>query len=129
MTHEENKKVQVARLDANGIYQGIDEIDADDLTETHVHLPNGCDLPPGTYRWDNDRKTFIALQRDDEAAAPDPHALRSIAVGLMALQQHGLTLPAETLNWLDFYCTSIDFMGNLNDETAALVELFLKRKG
>lgn len=52
-------KVQVARLDENGIYHGIDQIAPEDMTDQHVHLPDGCDLPPGKYRWDSNIKAFL----------------------------------------------------------------------
>jgi hypothetical protein len=121
------QKVQVARLDANHIYQGIDEIDADELTDRHVRLPNGCDLPPGLHRFDWDQRTFVALQPGEELPQPDPHALSAIACGLIAMQQQSAMLPDETLRWLDWYMQSVDALATMSEETANLVTAFLNR--
>lgn len=132
MTDEKEKKstVQVARLDANSIYQGVDEIDPGELTDSHVHLPNGCDLPPGKHRWDVQQKTFVPLQQGEDVDKPDPHALRSIAIGLMAIHEQGMPLPEETLQWLDFYSSSMDFLGDFSEPTVAMIKRYRQsRKG
>lgn len=51
--------VQVARLDADGVYQGIDLIEQGAVTQQHVLLPDGCDLPPGKYYWDEGLRAFM----------------------------------------------------------------------
>lgn len=127
---EEIKKTTIAQLDANGIYQGTAEINESDLTEAHVHLPQGCDLPVGQHRWDVEHKTFVALQAGEEVQQQDPHALRSIALGFITLHDQGLTLPPETLQWLDFYTGSMDFLGDFSEDTVALVKRYWNsRKG
>lgn len=49
---EETRKVRAARLDADGIYVGMDEFD-DESGLTPLHLPQitECDRPPGKYKW------------------------------------------------------------------------------
>lgn len=53
--------VQIALLDADGVYQGIGEIDESEVTQEHVMLPDGCDLPVGKYFWDDVNKTFMPI--------------------------------------------------------------------
>jgi hypothetical protein len=53
--------VKVAILDEKNIYQGIEEIEASAVTEAHVKLPRGCDLPVGEYFWEPTNKAFLPL--------------------------------------------------------------------
>lgn len=127
---EEIKTTTIAQIDANGIYRGIVEINESDLTEAHVHLPHGCDLPAGQYRWDAEKKTFMPLQSGEEVPQQDPHALRAVAIGFITLHDQGLTLPPETLAWLDFYTGAMDFLGDFSEDTVALVHRYWSfRKG
>jgi hypothetical protein len=57
--------VQVAILDADGIYQGAEHIAESQVTDAHVLLPDGCDLPPGRYRWEHELKAFMPLQKTE----------------------------------------------------------------
>lgn len=136
MTDESNElkasplstKVKVAKLDANSIFQGVEEIDGTQVTPDHVHLPRGCDLPPGKYRWDKPRKTFVPLDTPEEAAMKDPYMLNAIAIGLAAIHMHSIPLPPETLAWLDYHFTSIDASGCCtNKETALMITAYMKR--
>jgi hypothetical protein len=120
--------VQIAQLDANDIYQGVQEIDKSMLTDAHVLLPNGCDLPPGTHRWNRDHRTFVSIDPDEEAEKPAPHAMRAMAIFIIAMHHNGMPLPSETQKWLDFYCTSMDFMGELSQEEMQMVKEFQSRK-
>lgn len=44
--------IRAARIDAQGIYQGIDELaDEGALTELHLPLITACDLAVGEYKW------------------------------------------------------------------------------
>ena len=44
--------IKAARLDEQGVYQGIDELaDASALTPLHLPQIEACDLAPGLYRW------------------------------------------------------------------------------
>ena len=62
---EKPKTTRVAVLDDTGVYQGMQDIPLADLTPDHIHLPDGCDLPPGRYRWDSENKTFIPIPKGD----------------------------------------------------------------
>jgi hypothetical protein len=53
--------VKVAIFDDKRIYQGITEIPVSELTEAHVKLPRGCDLPVGEYFWEPTNKAFLPL--------------------------------------------------------------------
>lgn len=53
--------VQVARLDPDGVYLGAEEIEQGAVTAGHVVLPDGCDLPPGKYYWDDGLRAFMPL--------------------------------------------------------------------
>jgi hypothetical protein len=55
--------VQVANLDADKVFQGVVDIPRADVTDAHVLLPRGCDLPPGKYRWDSNELTFKVIQK------------------------------------------------------------------
>lgn len=51
--------VTVAIIDSAGIYHGMEQIKKSDVTSTHVQLPDGCDLPPGKYGWDQKHNCFM----------------------------------------------------------------------
>jgi hypothetical protein len=61
-TPDAPRRMQVARLDADGVFQGVEEIDLAQLTVDHVPLPDGCDLPPGRYRWLPERQAFWPIE-------------------------------------------------------------------
>lgn len=60
---ESKKMTAIAVLDEDGVYQGLREIPLNDLAPDHVHLPDGCDLPPGRYKWDADVKAFMPIMK------------------------------------------------------------------
>ena len=124
ITVPEINKVTVARLDAFGIYQGIDEICDADLTDAHVQLPNGCDLPHGKYRWDKTRGAFVAIDEKKELEQP-PDALRALAIGFIWMHDLGMELPAETLAWLDSYTAEIT---GFSEPTQEIIKRFQSRK-
>lgn len=101
-------KITVALLDEGGVYQGVAEIDAADLKDGDVHLPNGCDLQPGRYRWDAVGKTFVPLRNGPADKVREPDALLAIAAGLDACRSQGIKLPPVTLAWLDWYSKTWD---------------------
>lgn len=99
----------VARLDADGVYHGIDHLPADQVTADHVPLPDGCDLPPGCYRWDRASSAFVPLAGPQQRAVEAPVALNALAWGLLAMHGAGLRLPPAAAAWLDVYVKTIDF--------------------
>ncbi|MDO8932066.1 MAG: hypothetical protein Q7U97_06715 [Rhodocyclaceae bacterium] len=101
----------IAVLDETGVYLGTAEIDEAYLADGHVHLPEGCDLPLGQYRWDAARKTFVPLESPQVEKMREPHTLNAIAAGFVTLWSQGVALPNFTLEWLDFYVRSLDFVG------------------
>jgi hypothetical protein len=122
--------VTVAVLDAAGIYQGTAQIAEADLTEEHVRLDDGCDLPPDAYRWDRDRRTFIHIGRATARVVEAPNTLNAVAWGFLAMRQAGTALPAKTLRWIDWYVGTIDFAGSWeNQDEAALVANYRRERG
>jgi hypothetical protein len=101
--------VAVAKLDADGVYQGLDAIPVADVTDTHVLLPDGCDLPPGKYLWSREKSTFLPLASPQQRAVEAPVALNALAWGLLAMDDAGLRLSRPCLDWLDYYIRTIDF--------------------
>jgi len=101
--------VAVARLDADGVYHGTDEIPDDQVTDDHVLLPDGCDLPLGKYAWDRDKASFVPLANPQQRAESAPLALNALAWLLLAQWDAGTVLPPPCLEWLDFYIKTIDF--------------------
>lgn len=55
--------VTVARLTDDGVYQGIDTIPADKLTDAHIQVPKDCDLRPGAYVWVAEAGHFWPLKK------------------------------------------------------------------
>lgn len=124
------KMTKIAALDAAGVYQGLREIPETDLKPGDVHLPAGCDLPAGHYRWDADKKTFIPLRPDRQKMKEQPpQALNAIAIGFIAAFEQGVKLPPETLTWIDSYVQTMDFRAPYSDETVAMTERFKRRNG
>jgi hypothetical protein len=56
----------VAKLDTNGIYQGVEEIPEKEVTEAHVRVPKDCDLVPGKYKWIASPGTFMPVLLIDQ---------------------------------------------------------------
>lgn len=77
--------VAVARLDAAGIYQGIDIVAADQVGEDQVLLHDGCDLPPGKYAWDRAAATFVPLLGKSAPSAEQPLAADALVAALLDL--------------------------------------------
>jgi hypothetical protein len=102
--------VRAARLDEHGVYQGMDDLPASELTPHHLSQISDCDLPPGGYRWDG--QTFVPLpKRLAERALKEPDTLRAIAAGLNAVRAAGIALPPETTAWLAWHAASFDAKG------------------
>ena len=124
---EKPAKVLVARLDGHDVYHGTEEMDAADVTPMHVPLPGGCDLAPGKYRWDRTRKTFLPLRDHKTTIEQPPLALNALALGFIALHAEGRSLPTETLDWLDYYISTMDFVAPRDTATVDLVRQFKTR--
>jgi len=110
--------VQVAQLDDNGVYHGLIHVAESDITDAHVLLPDGCDLPPNKYYWDREQGTFVVAEQKhlEPRIFKDADSLDAIAKGFSALHAAGLPLPPETIEWLQNYRTPIDQMaGNVDD--------------
>lgn len=131
MEAPEPRMVTVAVLDAARVFQGTAQIQEQEVDERHVVLPNGCDLAPGSHRHDPERGMFVPLDATAGAEGQqDPEAARAVALGFIACFDQGLTLPPETLAWLDWYTSSTDFQGPLDERTHAMVKRYRNtRKG
>jgi hypothetical protein len=106
--------VHAARIDANGIYLGMDELPADQVTALHLPQITSCDLTPGKARWipeeNNPYGGHFENIKAELQSAIQPDALNAIALGILALfaQQ---PMPPETKAWLQSYFNSFDFKG------------------
>lgn len=101
------EKVFAARLDDRGVYQGVDELDsAEALTDRHLPEVTECDLPPGKYRWNRERKTFEALEHASVRAAVDVPSVEEIVYELAG--HLGEKASPAVIKWMDWYRSSID---------------------
>lgn len=106
--------VTLARIDSEGLLLGYqprvplpDPLPADCLV-----VPDGCDHAPGRARWDFARGHWVAVAPElPSSDALPPNALRAIHRGFVALTEQGLTLPPETLRWMQHYAATIDAKG------------------
>ncbi len=106
------KMVRAAKLNAAGVFIGIEELPEDELTPHHLPEITDCDLPPHKYRWDDGKQCFLALPKKAlEDSLSEPHALRAIVLGFIAVKNSGITLPKETLDYIAWYQSTIDFKG------------------
>lgn len=119
---------QIAKLDENNVYHGMTEIEDHELLPTHVELQDGCDLPPGKYQWNG--QSFHPITDPQRIKLNNPDALNAIAMGFIAIHNSGITLPPETLKWIEFHVRSNDFetapVDPLKPETFHLVKAFLR---
>ncbi len=101
---------KAARLGAGDVLEAIDELaSALELTERHIDLRahgGDCDLPPGLYRWDNERQTFVPLK---QAARPGPSgvSLEDALAQLLELNPQ-LKQGDKTMLWLAGHRSSHD---------------------
>lgn len=106
-------KAYRAKLDADGIYWGVEEVDA--LGDADFKVPADCDLKPGAYRLNADAKRMDPLLPQHvklEPAAPDfQRAFYDLAAAMHARDG---ALPASTLAWCLAYEASFD-AGNGRD--------------
>jgi hypothetical protein len=101
--------IGVARLNEQGVYLGVEVIEAAVKNEEHIEVPIDCDLTPGRYQWKGGQFAYIAAP-DPVSDAPPVVALNALALALIALLDAKIvSLPSATLQWLDFYVRTIDF--------------------
>lgn len=106
------KMVRAARLNPAGVFIGIEELPEDELTPHHLPEITECDLPLHKYRWDDEKQCFLPLPKKAlEDSIAEPHALRAIVLGFIAVKESGIALPKETLDYIAWYQTTIDFKG------------------
>ena len=129
--NETSTKIIVAKLDADGIYHGMDAIPADQVTADHVCLPDGCDLPHGKYFWDRAQGSFMPLTDSQQRAVSQPVPLNALAWALLALSAKGISLPVASACWLDGYIGTVDFTGSAHgaEEEQILKHFIEARKG
>jgi hypothetical protein len=107
--------MKLITLGAGGILASVDDIKSapDDLAENQMVLPD-CDLVPGRYRWDADRRAFmpISLGQPSSLIDSEHNATRAIWKGLKAIQRSGIiAFDRETVDWLEWYGKTIDAKG------------------
>lgn len=104
--------VTVARLDASGVYWGVDTIDRAALTPEHVEVPANCDLEPGAYRWNAADVRFDPIERSKRAAQPGGVSLEEAVYELTQLikSERGSLTP-RLAQWLEQYRNSVGRIG------------------
>jgi hypothetical protein len=95
--------IRAARLDALGVYQGIDVLDdASHLTPQHLPQITECDLPPGRYRWTGDQ--FRPLRAAQVKPGPELPDLERVVYRMAKLMQaNGIALHADVERWCAWY--------------------------
>lgn len=86
--------IRCAHLDAQGVYQGMVEIEPAQLTDRHLPTITECDLPPGEYRWQAEPVSeanafggkFVPLKFDAIQAKLAAQAEREAAGGVKGAQ-------------------------------------------
>ncbi len=97
--------IKAALLDApaasgRGKYLGMDELaDESALTENHVPEITECDLPPGLYVWEPDKRTFT---HQETLASRNAPSMESAVIALAAaVEAAGTRMPEEVTNWIN----------------------------
>lgn len=103
---KEAKKQNVALIDGAGILIGYSK----DSKAEGISVPDDCDLAPGKYRWEPKAETWLPLSPVESDPTDQPHILRAIARGFIAVRDEK-PLPKETLDWLTLFEGSIDNIG------------------
>jgi hypothetical protein len=95
--------IKAARLDALGVYQGIDVLDdPSHLTPEHLPQITECDLPPGRYRWTGDQ--FRPLRAAEVKPGPDIPDLERVVYRLARIMQaQGIPLHGDVERWCAWY--------------------------
>lgn len=106
--------VCVALLDENCVLTGFEMVPEAKarLGPRRIEVPPGCDLRPGCYRHRDGAFWPLPPKRSEDELRGTPDAIRAIARGFMAIRDDGrITLPPDTLAWLDFFEKSFDNKG------------------
>jgi hypothetical protein len=117
----------VARLDGEGRYFGMTEVDADAVPPGAVVVTRECDLPvDGSYRYDRQAKSFVRpVPRKDEPANMHAETVAALAGVGFAMRAADLPMPALTLRWLAWFETTLDYTGLLSKKADGVVALSL----
>lgn len=83
--------IRCAQIDAQGVYQGMVEVEASALTDRHLPTITSCDLPAGEYRWGPDTANpfggkFVPLKFEVIQAKLAAQAEREAAGGVKGAQ-------------------------------------------
>lgn len=109
----ENEPKYRAKLDADGIYWGVEQVAA--LAAGDVEVPQECDLKPGHYRWNRDAKPepcFEPLPKSLRRDAPEqPLTERALYELFLAMLEAGQPLPRYCIEWGAWFETTIDARG------------------
>lgn len=102
------KTASVARLDVNGVFLGVDEIDAADLTDQHIPVPTDCDLEPGRYQWDAEHAMFLPIAGKEIVDRTAPLAWKAMYLLVRDLQRQSFTVNAYTAEWAEWFAKTIE---------------------
>lgn len=119
--------VNVAKLDADGVYWGIEQKPLAEVTAADVvfdaetfardidapgfFIAGGCDNPPGRYRWNAEMRQFVPLKGREVRELPSPPSLERAFYALVAaLETSGTALPAPVAAWVSWYSQTFDVM-------------------
>ena len=99
--------VTVARLDADGVYLGVEALPAEELTEAHFPVPADCDLKPGAYKLAG--AAFVPIEPVKQRALNAPVSSDRAFYDLcLHFQSQKILLPERTLVWMTQYKQTID---------------------
>ncbi len=113
-------QVRAALIDAGGVYQGMVELEEDQLTSRHLPQITDCDLPPNAgYKWVVDRDNpfggaFVPPPRKTpEQKFTDADPLPALLLFFVrAWKVGGIdAVPAYTLDWMRAYIDTFDVRG------------------
>ncbi len=99
--------VCVADVDVDGVFWGVKEIPAEEVTGDHLVVPPDCDNKPGAYKLMDGVLVPIEPKKIQSTPAliSSDRALYDLC---LALQEQKVLLPATTLTWLAQYRQTVD---------------------
>lgn len=113
---EPNELKYRAKLDADSIYWGVEEVA--ELEVGDVEVPRDCDLKPGHYRHDGEK--FIPLERHQRRDSQNaPMTERALYELLLSMKRAGNPVPAYCDEWARYYEQTMDARGALQERPYA----------
>lgn len=121
-----DRLVHVARLDADGVFWGVEERSAAEVKpgdvvflegalaqgvsiETATYIDGLPDNPPGRFRWDPATGSFVPLPKHQIKDAPEaPSFERAFYELVKHVEGTGVALPVATAEWAQWFKRTMD---------------------